>query len=513
MLTILVLALSLMVYGAKVSRAEPMGTAFTYQGRLMDANGPGDGLYDFEFMLYNAPSYGSQLEGTVEVNDLDVTDGYFTAELDFGSNVFNGDARWLEISVRPGDSNDPNAFVTLSPRQEVTATPYALQTRGMFVDDSGNVGIGTKFPNKKLTVAFGDFAVYPGQEASIITDGMNVKLGDPEGVRNQVFLEVDDLNEKFVLNNGNVGIGTSNPGSRLEIKAATAHSDGGLRITSSINSNRVITLQDATPGDQGQITVGAGGSDKIVLRANGNTYFNGGNVGIGTTNPSALLSVDSSGPYAYTALYVRATGPVNPLAAFFVDNPSGNNALRIWSASEFFPAVRIINEAGGGALEVHGNASLDGALEVHGNASVEVLKITGADVAEKFPVSEEVKPGIVVAIDPENPGKLCVARGAYNRCVAGVVSGAGDLPTGVVVGDLPGQEDAMPVALSGRVWVYCDANEQPIEPGNLLTTAKRPGYAMAVTDYTRAHGAVLGKAMTNLEKGQTGLVLTLINLQ
>jgi hypothetical protein len=143
---------------------------------------------------------------------------------------------------------------------------------------------------------------------------------------------------------------------------------------------------------------------------------------------------------------------------------------------------------------------------------VDVLEITGADVAEKFPVSEDVKPGMVVAIDPANPGHLCMARGAYNRCVAGVVSGANDLPAGAILGNLPGGQDAPPVALSGRVWVYCDAQSQAIQPGDLLTTSQRPGHAMAVNDHERAQGAILGKAMTSLAEGQ-GLVLALVSLQ
>ena len=151
-------------------------------------------------------------------------------------------------------------------------------------------------------------------------------------------------------------------------------------------------------------------------------------------------------------------------------------------------------------------------LHVVGTTRTSVLEITGADLAEKFPVSETVEPGMVVAIDSEHPGELCVARGEYNRRVAGVVSGAKDLAAGIILGILPGSEDAPPIALSGRVWVYCDATDNPIEPGDLLTTSNIPGHAMKVTDLARAHSAILGKAMSPLEDG-TGLVLVLITLQ
>jgi alpha-tubulin suppressor-like RCC1 family protein len=131
-------------------KAEPMGTAFTYQGILSDANSHAEGAYDLQFSLYSFENlrYGD----TLNIYDLDVVDGYFTAQLDFGSDVFNGNARWLEIAVRPGQSSDPNDFVTLSPRQEITPTPYAMQSRGLFVDSSGKVGIGTISPAAKLDV-------------------------------------------------------------------------------------------------------------------------------------------------------------------------------------------------------------------------------------------------------------------------------------------------------------------------------------------------------------------------
>jgi hypothetical protein len=143
-----------------------------------------------------------------------------------------------------------------------------------------------------------------------------------------------------------------------------------------------------------------------------------------------------------------------------------------------------------------------------------VLTVSGADVAEKFPSSDErVEPGTVREIDPDHAGKLRVAREAYSTRVAGVVSGAGDLQAGAVLGNLPGHEDAPAIALSGRAWVQCDASKTSIAPGDLLTTSDEPGHAMKATDRERSHGAILGKSMTALAKGERGLVLVLVNLQ
>ncbi len=98
------------------------GTTFTYQGSLTDGGVSANGEYDMQFSLYDALSAGSPVGSTITKADVTVTDGLFTVELDFG-NVFDGSALWLEISVRAGSST--GAYTTLSPRQALTATPYA----------------------------------------------------------------------------------------------------------------------------------------------------------------------------------------------------------------------------------------------------------------------------------------------------------------------------------------------------------------------------------------------------
>ena len=108
----------------QISAQATLGTTFTYQGRLTDNGSPADGTYDFRFILYDAEIGGSQVGSTVTQEDVTVTDGLFTVTLDFGSGAFQGDARWLEVAVRPGSSND--SYTTLTPRQALTATPYAL---------------------------------------------------------------------------------------------------------------------------------------------------------------------------------------------------------------------------------------------------------------------------------------------------------------------------------------------------------------------------------------------------
>ncbi len=136
----------------------------------------------------------------------------------------------------------------------------------------------------------------------------------------------------------------------------------------------------------------------------------------------------------------------------------------------------------------------------------------GLDYAEGFDVSggDRIKPGTVLVIDAHNAGKLAVSSRPYDRRVAGIVAGAKGLGSGVRLG--AGQFDH-DVALAGRVYCNVDATEEGIEPGDLLTTSSTPGFAMKVTDRSRAQGAILGKAMESLESGQKGEILVLVTLQ
>jgi hypothetical protein len=103
----------------------PLDGRFTYQGRLDQSGTPVSGLYDFEFRLFGVATGGSPLTPVYTTNDLLVSNGVFTAQLDFGADTFfGGDPRWLEIAVRPGAS--AGSYTTLAPRQELRPTPYAL---------------------------------------------------------------------------------------------------------------------------------------------------------------------------------------------------------------------------------------------------------------------------------------------------------------------------------------------------------------------------------------------------
>jgi hypothetical protein len=140
------------------------------------------------------------------------------------------------------------------------------------------------------------------------------------------------------------------------------------------------------------------------------------------------------------------------------------------------------------------------------------LFLPGADCAEQFEFSdaEDVEAGTVVIIDQK--GALRQSDTAYDRKVAGVVSGAGEYRPGIILGKQRGMDAPRPVALVGRVFCKVDAAYAPISVGDLLTTSPTPGQAMRVEDPLRALGAVIGKALGELAGGR-GLVPILVCLQ
>jgi hypothetical protein len=122
---LLVLTLLLGVWAWLPANAGPLGTAFTYSGRLIYQNQPANGTFDLQVKLFDALTAGTQVGPILSLSGLSMDNGVFVTTMDFGSGVFGGSAYWLEIAARPG-GNGP--FTILSPRQPVNPAPYALYT-------------------------------------------------------------------------------------------------------------------------------------------------------------------------------------------------------------------------------------------------------------------------------------------------------------------------------------------------------------------------------------------------
>ncbi len=157
-------------------------------------------------------------------------------------------------------------------------------------------------------------------------------------------------------------------------------------------------------------------------------------------------------------------------------------------------------------------------VDINGRTRTKTLEITGgSDLTEGFDIhatsSAVPEPGMLVSIDPVNPGKLMVSAAPYDKKLAGVISGANGIEPGMRMGQQGTIANGdYPITLTGRVYVKADASFGAIQPGDMLTSSAVPGFAMKVTDYAQAQGAVIGKAMTALAEGQ-GYVLVLVALQ
>ncbi|WP_448570534.1 hypothetical protein [Trichothermofontia sp.] len=148
-----------------------------------------------------------------------------------------------------------------------------------------------------------------------------------------------------------------------------------------------------------------------------------------------------------------------------------------------------------------------GDVEVTGD-----IRLNNADCAEDFDIVcvEQAEPGTVMVIDSE--GALRPSDQAYDKRVAGVISGAGNYKPGLILDKQESSKNRMPIALMGKVYCKVDASYGAIEVGDLLTTSPTPGLAMKATDPLKAFGSVIGKALRPLQEGQ-GLIPILIALQ
>ncbi|CCI16435.1 hypothetical protein MICAE_870002 [Microcystis aeruginosa PCC 9806] len=154
-----------------------------------------------------------------------------------------------------------------------------------------------------------------------------------------------------------------------------------------------------------------------------------------------------------------------------------------------------------------GNVEVTGNIDVIGD-----IRLVNADCAEDFDIldPETVQPGTVMVI--ESGGALRQSSRAYDKRVAGVVSGAGNYKPGLVLDSRQSSEGRMPIALMGKVYCKVDAQYGEIEIGDLLTSSPTPGCAMKAADPSQAFGAILGKALSPLMEGQA-LIPILVSLQ
>jgi hypothetical protein len=252
------------------------------------------------------------------------------------------------------------------------------------------------------------------------------------------------MTEKMrILNNGNVGIGTTNPTQKLEVQ------DGVSGATMKVSN---------TAGGYAQLSISGNTNSVATLNFTNKLSINGsytGYVGIGTTDPQAKLDV--------AGLIRTSTG---------ILFPDGN------TQSMAYTGVTC-----------------------------------GGDYAESVDVTGDrtnYAPGDVLVIDADSPGKFLKSATPYSTSVSGIYSTKpGTLGRRQTTAQSP---DEVPMAVVGIVPAKVSAENGPIKPGDLLVSSSKIGYAMKGTDRSLLVGAVIGKAMGNLDAG-TGVIEVLVTLQ
>jgi hypothetical protein len=396
---------------------------------------------------------------------------------------------------------------------------WALNGTSAFYN-AGGVGIGTGSPTAALDVR-GLLTIEAGGDAGIFTGigGLELNrylvlinspsLQSASGLKAGGVLVSNDYSfanpsKNNLIVKGSVGVGTPTPGAKLTVATPSGsvfsaygieHTDGAVRLTTYIDgsagwfgtrSNHPLNFftNDGLPS----LTIGPTGS--VSMSGGGPGIFT-----IGSPNGESGLSIQRGGNRGD----VRFNGTTIKLVAG--------------------PGVGPAPSTNGIAVNTAGNVGIgtetpQAKLHVIGTTRTSVLTITGgADIAEPFPMKEDaLEKGSVVVIDDEHAGRLKCSVSAYDKRVAGIVSGANGINAGISLRQEGVMDGGQNVALSGRVYVRADASGGAIAPGDMLTTSDTPGHAMKVGDHARAQGAVIGKAMSSLEEG-TGLVLVLVTLQ
>jgi carbonic anhydrase/acetyltransferase-like protein (isoleucine patch superfamily) len=249
----LVLLISLLSFGAT---AFAQTTSFTYQGKLNDGALPANGTYQFQFKLFDQASGGNQVGQTIADLPATVTNGIFAVNLDFGASSFDGAARFIEISVKSGGQS----YTTLSPRQPVTSTPYAIRA------------LNANQANQSNTASTADNAANLGGIAAnqyvLTTDP---RLSQSPGGSSGSFIQnstVQQPNSNFTI---------SGEGKADKFTAATQFNIGVNRVLASSNANLFVGFGTGNGGAIGGLNTFVGNNAGMnTANATRNSFFGAG---------------------------------------------------------------------------------------------------------------------------------------------------------------------------------------------------------------------------------------------
>ncbi len=285
-------------------------TEFTYQGRLQTASVPASGNYDFEFLLFDAVSGGTQIGSTLTRSSVAVADGTFAVKLDFGGQ-FPGANRFLEIHIR---QTGGGAFTPLTPRQAVTSAPYSVKS--LTADNATNATTATTATTSTNALQLG------GVAANQFVQTNDGRLSDSRAPTGGSTNYIQNTTNQQTSSNFNInGIGTANI-----LNAATQYNIGGTRVLSvGGNNNTFVGINVGVSNTTGEYNSFFGWSaGQLNTEGFSNSFF-GRFAGATTTtgNGNSFFGA-SSGP-------LNTTGSSN---SFFGTNAGRYNTMG--NANSFF---------------------------------------------------------------------------------------------------------------------------------------------------------------------------------
>jgi len=311
-------------------------------------------------------------------------------------------------------------------------------------------------------------------------------------------------------NNGGVGVSAnSDNGDGMDARTASSARSGIFA-----RNDATTAAPAGTPGGNGVFGLSTVPNASGVFGANNNGGTGVAGVAHGNGDGVAGFSENGAGVIGRSAKN-GVVGQTQSDSDAGVNGRNDGNGFGVFGGSLGGSGVEGHSTNGTGVVGFSDNGLAGrfiGDVEVTGTVFARDFKFEGADFAEDFSIgsAEVIEPGTVMVIDRE--GALQRSQLAYDKRVAGVISGAGDLRPGIVLDKQRSQGNRMPLALVGKAYCQVDAEYAPVEVGDLLTTSPTPGFAMKAGEPIKAFGAVIGKALRRLESGQ-GMIPILIALQ
>ena len=273
-LIMIVLLPPLVLVSGSAAVAQGPGTAFTFQGKLGDSTSPVNAALDMQFKLFDTadPATSNQIGTTITLNNplVQVTNGVFTVQLDFGAAALPGADRFLEIGIRKS-SSDP--YTTLSPRSKITSAPYSVRSLNATRADTLTSACDACIQNSQISSV--DATKLTGTIPSSAISASSIPAGSSSYIQNTTSPQT---NSNFNIS----GTGTANI-----INAATQYNLGGSRVLSQPSGNNLFAGSNAGAAVTGQnnsfFGVSAGQSSRAAVD---NSFF-GAFAGQSTTSGSS----------------------------------------------------------------------------------------------------------------------------------------------------------------------------------------------------------------------------------